>query len=294
MGGVAPLRRACALGVPLRGGEVWARACSRGSCGRERMRRRARSARGGGAVRSGGPGDRVGVEAAEHAPAVPQEPRLGGARDGGAARGETPIDAIDPAGEGVRRRARVQPVALETAAALERVLACVVQRVEQAVADLARSRQRARVVAPREERSLATEALVDVLRDPDLQACDAARETDPIVGLHDQVDVVAQDRELDDAKPLLAALADAAPDDLGERWRAQRWQAIPNPQRHVQGIAPRVKWSPPMRHASPPAGFCSGAATAAAPAEHPQLELLSVTRVTTSRSSTHRAFIALA
>src|SRR5688572_32577173 len=76
MGGVAPLRRAYALGVPLRGGEVWARACSRGSCGRERMRRRARSARGGGAVRSGGPGDRVGVEAAEHAPTVPQEPRL--------------------------------------------------------------------------------------------------------------------------------------------------------------------------------------------------------------------------
>jgi hypothetical protein len=85
------------------------------------------------------------------------------------------------------------------------MLAVVAQHVKQRPAYLQRRPELARVVALREHAATPSACLVDAERDANRQRAHAACQRGPIVGLRDQVDVIALYRIVRQSKPELLA-----------------------------------------------------------------------------------------
>lgn len=110
------------------------------------------------------------------------------------------MDGIAPAVKPVRARKRVDPVTRKALAALGCMLPVVAEHVAQCVSRLSRCPQDARVVPVIEEGAPSVEEAVEPPSKADLEALHAAGERLGAGGLDDQMDVIANDRELDDAK----------------------------------------------------------------------------------------------
>jgi hypothetical protein len=80
------------------------------------------------------------------------------------------------------------------------VAAVISENVEQGPADLGRSRQGAGVIAIGEHSSAAAELLVEAFREPDDEALQPAPQRLTVVGLADQVPVVALHGEVNEPK----------------------------------------------------------------------------------------------
>ena len=140
----------------------------------------------------------------------------------------------------------------------------VEQDIADRVADLARGAQRAGVVAVREQAAAALEQRVDPTCEANSEALHAAREGGLAGGLDDQVEVVAEDVEVDDAEvAAMTAGGDRGPHDAHDALAPQRRQAADDPQGDVDRRARREAWAwcvGVRRRAAGPAGAGAPAA----------------------------------
>ena len=152
------------------------------------------------------------------------------------------IASRQPSNHSALENGSIQPRG-EDLAALGGVVAAVEQDVADRVANLARRPQRAGVVAVREQAAAAVEQRVDAAREPHAEALHAAREGGLASGLDDQVEMIAQDVEVDDAEvTAMTAGRDRGPHHAHDALAAQRRQAADDPQGDVDRRARREAW----------------------------------------------------
>ena len=154
------------------------------------------------------------------------------------------------------------------------VLSPVLEDVHQSIPDLARRAEWARVVAVRPHPAAPTEHAVHRLREPDGQTLKAARKGQRTLRLHQKMDVVALDAELQnpEAPPRSPrqALAKHGEHHGSPQGRQHRLGA----ESHVRGVTRIVGRPPPVRHPHPVArGLPPRAGAAPAPGPRTQLEL---------------------
>jgi hypothetical protein len=119
----------------------------------------------------------------------------------------------------------------------------IAEHVAQRVADLARGRERASVVAAVDEPSAAPEHLVELLRETGVEASHAALEAVGLVPLHHQMEVIAEDGVLDHAHAEAAARLSHEQDDrrpgVGP---AQAGDAVDDAHRHEYRMGALARW----------------------------------------------------
>jgi hypothetical protein len=108
----------------------------------------------------------------------------------------------------------------------------------------------------------------------DGQALQATAERVWCVGLHQQVEVIALDGELDDAKPLTGGRRERLADGGEDAFAAERWDPGRRPQSGVRGMPRVVSTARTVRDTAPTwSGLPSCAGPPATPASHRELEL---------------------
>ncbi len=125
------------------------------------------------------------------------------------------------------------------------------QHVVDRVRHLGRRAKRVRVVAISENLPAAVQCAVHCLRDPDRESLDAPRERNRITCLHDKVQVVRLDGEMDDPEAIaFATQADARCDhaEAGPRPKSRCLGA--NARGHVDRVPCRERRPADVRHTS--------------------------------------------
>jgi hypothetical protein len=155
----------------------------------------------------------------------------------------------------------------------------VPEDVPEAVVHLARRSKVVTVVAIGPDAPSATKQLVETSSKGDLEAANARTDGGVAsllrvraVGLDDEMNVVRLDGEVDDAElALVAALplvAQHTGDQLVDHLLPERRQAVPRPDRDMDGVSVGVLWPLPMPHARWPDHLATGAFSAASPSTH--------------------------
>jgi len=163
------------------------------------------------------------------------------------------------------------------------VTSLVREHVGERVPALGRVGDDALVVAVGEDPAAAAERLVDGPGHPDLEALDAPRERAPVVRLHEEVDVLALDAEVDDPEDFGRVLGfaehppedEAAADRAPERAPAQAGQAARDAERDVDREAGGEAGAGAVGDAAGAGegGLAAGAAAFAAPGGDTEREL---------------------
>ena len=108
--------------------------------------------------------------------------------------------------------------------------------------------------------SAAAESAVEGLGDPDGEPLDASRERGAIVGLRDEVEVVALHREVHDAKVVpLAGRLESRQHGAMTLAAAQALESGHEPQGHVNGMVRRKRWTAQMWHGARSVAWAAGA-----------------------------------
>jgi len=142
-----------------------------------------------------------------------------------------------PAGEALARRAGVGPGLWVGVSGFLAVSTCVVEHVGEDVPDLSGRLQDAGVVGPREYVPSSSEERVQGTRDADLEAGEAATESDLVVSFTDEVQVIGLHRVVDDAETEAGtARSDGALHDAEAGLRPQ----VGQPTRNAKGDVQRV------------------------------------------------------
>jgi hypothetical protein len=205
----------------------------------------------------------VDVDEAEPSPADAREPRPGrcdGRRSSRTRRRGTP--SVGPRG----RRARIQP------SHRTKMLASVVQDVDERVPDLAGRPERASMVAIAPDASMSAQGAIDRLCQADRKALDAAGESCGVVRFDEQVHVVVLHAVVQ--KPQIAHDRECLADCAEDAPVAQGRQVGRRAEGDVRGAATIVGFSTTMRDgASPRRRGASGSSTTTTPAMHRKVEL---------------------
>lgn len=145
------------------------------------------------------------------------------------------------------------------------VLDEVPQHVHQGVSHLTWCRQRPRVVSVRKDTPAPPEYAVHGAGDSHLEALDAPNQSLATVRLGEQMDVIALDGEVNQAKVLMGRSTQRVPNGRKEPREAQVRQTPSDPQGYVRGVLRIVDRSSTVEHDCTWAGLATCAASTATP-----------------------------
>ncbi len=166
------------------------------------------------------------------------------------------------------RRARIEP------ARAADVFAEVVEHVDERVAHLARRPQETGVVSVSPDPAATSESAVHRLRYPDREAAHAALEARRLVRLHQQMQMVGLDAEMQNTKPCRAGRRQSVSRGDEEASVSEGGHAGGCPQRHVDGAAAVVSEAPAVWDGpTSRCGLAAGVAPSSTPGANGKLEL---------------------
>lgn len=150
----------------------------------------------------------------------------------------------------------------------------VLEDVDESVADLARRSKVVTVVAIREDATTTSEDDVELAREPAGEAADAASESLTMRRFDDEMDVIALDGVVDDAKPVFGSAPQRIPERGIDALRSKA-RRVPNDSHgDVNGIATRKPRSLQVSQSRPPRpGFSSSPSALATTRAKRQLDL---------------------